>query len=1173
MRKVLALFLAIFLLINPIFFSKAYAAVQQISVESLLNVVDLTTNYATQIRFSASAASSLSNALLSPTVTDKVLINGRTIAEINAYQVGGVEAYWKDNSDGYFVLHLFIFKSLGSYGIQLNGYDSIKVLSGFTTAKGDVLSADIKYGCNFSGIWYPFVSRLSTASTNGTIDIATAQGRKITNLPPPRTQGDWEYRFGTSVIMNSDNSIEEWSSARGYDSWNNNYEEVGNPVAEHISGIDVVAQKFTARWAFDGLDVYAPSYDNNTGNLTLKLYLWNTDYSTTVSGTVISTATFVNFTDNSKLAINFDRIGAGEYLWTLSGGTENVGVYRYDGSNFSSNINFRNGSVSAGGDFMSRVLDSMDKYTANGTLTDVQITSGKAAAQKFVSNYPFDEVSVQCPSYGNNTGNLTLKLYAWNTDYATTISGTAIAYNTFTNFIDNSYLNITFTAQMPGSYLWVLSSTNVVEKVGVKKYSTSAVSGNVNYFNGSTTTGDYRSKLGICYWDRIKYKKSIDGGATWQTEMPVFKPTLGSKDTLSTCDPGVVSFGGYYYIGYTSTEDSRGTNNQLYVARSTSSTGPFEKWNGSGWGGNPQPFITYTGPADQFGIGEPSFVVKDNLLYIYYTYNTSTNNETRLATVSATNTNWPGAVTLNGVAIQRFDSTCDSTDVKYVDSINKFMAIGIYKRMDDAPALYVYESADGYTFNLAKNPIIYDYVQRYSHNIGVSGTPNGHFDTSKNNFVIASIGNWSAKPWDLYLTPISFYDSTNDFATDFVAINMQALGTAQINMMDTKHGEVKSKLQTALPTGQFNKNTISITYGDYNQDGIDDLYCVAKQGTGSGYTEVHILDGASNFQEWIAHAITPILLNGTNYEFIAADYNGDGYKDLYCINKNNNGQTTLQILNGITFGDFLIGSTPITIPYGATDVNWAFDVAKYDNDTIPDIVGICKMGGGGKTEVHILNGSTFNSFLEQRATVLGFTDENFEFKAKDFNRDGKLDICAIFKKGTSGKTELHILDGSSSYQTYAKNYTTPIEETNANWIFGMGNFSVDTTPPNIYGVDNNGLSGKTVISFNEGVGRLNGKEFTSGSMVCATGDYTLIVTDKAKNSTQCQFSVVIYGDVNGDGLIDVTDLAATKSHLLKVNSLSGIYKKAAGIFSQNNVTIIDLIAIKKHILGINPINN
>ena len=40
-------------------------------------------------------------------------------------------------------------------------------------------------------------------------------------------------------------------------------------------------------------------------------------------------------------------------------------------------------------------------------------------------------------------------------------------------------------------------------------------------------------------------------------------------------------------------ENPEGLCNQLYVARSKNPNGPFEKWNGNGWGGDPAPIIYY----------------------------------------------------------------------------------------------------------------------------------------------------------------------------------------------------------------------------------------------------------------------------------------------------------------------------------------------------------------------------------------------------------------------------------------------------------------------------------------------------------------------------------------------------------------------------------------------------
>lgn len=72
------------------------------------------------------------------------------------------------------------------------------------------------------------------------------------------------------------------------------------------------------------------------------------------------------------------------------------------------------------------------------------------------------------------------------------------------------------------------------------------------------------------------------------------------------------------------------------------------------------------------------------------------------------------------------------------------------------------------------------------------------------------------------------------------------------------------------------------------------------------------------------------------------------------------------------------------------------------------------------------------------------------------------------------------------------------------------------------------------------------------------------------NPAPIAFSVDIQhlkGDVDGDGLIDVSDLVAIKQHLLKINELTGASKIAADYYSKGVVSISDLIAIKKIILG------
>lgn len=239
--------------------------------------------------------------------------------------------------------------------------------------------------------------------------------------------------------------------------------------------------------------------------------------------------------------------------------------------------------------------------------------------------------------------------------------------------------------------------------------------------------------------DWFTYKHSDDGGKTWTKEKVVLYPTPGSLDQLSVCDPSVFYYDGYYYIGYTSTIDSTsgGLCNSTFVARSKNPDGPFEKWNGSGWGGDPYPIIYYTGLGTSWGEGEPSFVILDGTIYVYHSMDASSNSGDRLKatkvwTADITKENWPAELEYKGHAINRLESEtddytyveADSIDVAYVEKYKKFIAIGTNRRFSNNSCLVYYESNDGLTFTRVSE--INTNIICGSHNAGIMKDGNGH---------------------------------------------------------------------------------------------------------------------------------------------------------------------------------------------------------------------------------------------------------------------------------------------------------------------------------------------------------------------------------------------------------------------------------------------------------------
>lgn len=261
-------------------------------------------------------------------------------------------------------------------------------------------------------------------------------------------------------------------------------------------------------------------------------------------------------------------------------------------------------------------------------------------------------------------------------------------------------------------------------------------------------------------WDYVRYHHSTDGGHTWSADTVALQPTPATTDAYSACDPGVVKVGPYFYIGYTSTTNSAGTQNDVFIARSTAPTGPFEKWGGAGWGNDPKPILTYGGNSTYYGYGEPSLVLLGKKLFVYYSDDQATQ-YTNVATVDdATADDWPSHLVDHGHAITRDRAAQDSADVKYVDARGVFVAVTTVDRFSPNASIAAYQSSDGLTFE----PIPYRgaRVQIGAHNVGLSGDMSGHIGPTTPTFVSyayqPAANGWGN--WPTFLDPIALMAST-----------------------------------------------------------------------------------------------------------------------------------------------------------------------------------------------------------------------------------------------------------------------------------------------------------------------------------------------------------------------------------------------------------------------------
>lgn len=268
-------------------------------------------------------------------------------------------------------------------------------------------------------------------------------------------------------------------------------------------------------------------------------------------------------------------------------------------------------------------------------------------------------------------------------------------------------------------------------------------------------------------------------------------------------------------------------------------------------------------------------------------------------------------------------------------------------------------------------------------------------------------------------------------------------GRTEVHIMDASgsYGSFKQQSATALgSTGSANDWVFRT--GDYNQDDVLDLYVIKKNGS-SNRTEVHVLNGANRFQSYLLHTATALAKTGTStaWDFQLGDANGDGKLDLYVIKRNgSSGKTEVHVLNGANKFRTYLSHAATALNSTGSNLSWKFLVGHANSDEKPDLYVIKRNGSSGTTEVHVLNGAnSFKSFILQKATVLAATGANndWEFVLGDYNEDGPTDLYAIKKAGSSGATEVHVLDGGALFQGYALHKATVLAATGTSngWQF------------------------------------------------------------------------------------------------------------------------------------------
>jgi hypothetical protein len=198
----------------------------------------------------------------------------------------------------------------------------------------------------------------------------------------------------------------------------------------------------------------------------------------------------------------------------------------------------------------------------------------------------------------------------------------------------------------------------------------------------------------------------------------------------------------------------------------------------------------------------------------------------------------------------------------------------------------------------------------------------------------------------------------------------------------------------------------------------------------SGKVEVRSIDGASGFRSIDLSVATALPRTPAGeWTFDVAEVDGDGFQDVVMVDRYDAAdKTTVHVLDGATkYSTFLLHATTPLKNVSATD--YTFLLGHHDRDGVPDLFAIKRRGASGHTEVHVLDGASgYRSWSGHAVTPLPWTDDSYDFAVDDFDGDGWDEVWAIKRNGASGKTEVHVL-ADHTYDRFVASGSTVLPTT------------------------------------------------------------------------------------------------------------------------------------------------
>ncbi len=150
---------------------------------------------------------------------------------------------------------------------------------------------------------------------------------------------------------------------------------------------------------------------------------------------------------------------------------------------------------------------------------------------------------------------------------------------------------------------------------------------------------------------------------------------------------------------------------------------------------------------------------------------------------------------------------------------------------------------------------------------------------------------------------------------------------------------------------------------DWDGDGLPDLWVIKTRGTGTGMVEVHILSGKSFFTEFLIETPTSLpQFDGCQYDFDIIKPYSAPVPNLVAFKRTETGtnSTEIHVLSGSSNFQNFTSHMGTALEETSNDAGWFFRMTDWDKDGTYDMVIVSWANGG---ELHVLKGPKFQEFI------------------------------------------------------------------------------------------------------------------------------------------------------------------------------------------------------------------